>query len=166
MLQTLRDMATIDERIIEEKFKMVYALFENKFENSEELLKEIISHQKVTNSRVTKLEAARLLFDKDITAVSKTLEKLNDTLQVIEERTSTIELKQISNAEEHEDINEKLDDIEHAISDARKRGIRFWLWFSENKIRILIILIIIYVVALPALQDVFLQLFFKLIGKI
>jgi len=155
-----------DEKLIDEKFKSVYKLFENKFDVISTKLDEVIGHQKITNSRVNKLEASKLLADRDNKDVVITLNKLNVTLKEISKRTTEIEDRQDTNSEEHEDINEKLEDIEDAIADARKKGIRFWLWFSENKIRIIIILLVLYVMALPSLQNLFMQVIIKLIGKI
>jgi len=158
-------MEAIDEKLIDEKFKNVYTLFDNKLDVISAKLDEVIKRQDIANGRVTKLETNQLLVSRDYKALSKTLKELSVTLSTINEKTDKIEEKQNKDEEEHIEIKSKLHTVEELIKNAQKKGIKFWLWFSENKARILIILIIIYVFALPALQDLFMELFFKVIGK-
>ena len=130
-----------DEIIADEKLKNIHLLFKANFENISKKLDEVIAHQKVTNGRVNTLESNHAVDINERGHLSAIIKKVSTTLDKVDKKLDDFEKAQIINETDHENIHKKLDNISECIETAKKRGLGFWLWLSENKLRLAVIFI-------------------------
>ena len=165
--KNLTQMNELDEKLINEKFKGVYSLFETKFDEIKESIDKMASKVDRTNGRVTKLELNHAINSKEHKDLINTLSKISVTMTDIHKKTESLDIEAMRNQREHEAIKEKLTNIDGAIISARKRGIHFWLWLSENKWRLPAIMIIMFLLFdILHKDDILINILTKLFGKL
>jgi len=154
-----------DEKLMNEKFEGVYRSFEDNFSNIVGKLDEVIKHQKITNGRVTALETNHIIDVSERRRMTDTLNKVVTTLDSLADKIAVLDKDRAVNELNHVSIKEDLKTITETVKEADKRGMGFWLWFSESKIRLVALFFPVVLVLFPSSRDWIIDMVGKLFLK-
>ena len=133
-MQGTKPISTMDDRdnqLIQLMIDNIKNVFDEKFDNIAEALKEVIAEQRHTNGTVKELSfKAKQNEDehRDIIGMQHANAEFN---KLLDKRTQELE-------KAWERGKKRFDKVENDIECAKKKGIRFWLFISEHWTRVVL----------------------------
>jgi len=114
----LTRMNDADKDLIDEKFKGVYNLFEEKLNNIERVMTEMVEKQKEANHKVSKHDEHIILARKESADRIVTLKKINTSLNTMMRRVESCENKNIKEDVAHTEIIKKVNEVKKRMDNA------------------------------------------------